>query len=675
MAPKLQPFDPYHKWLGIPREEQPPTHYRLLGIRPFESDPDVIEAAAEQRMAHLRSRQAGQHAAFSQQLLNQIAAARLELLIPERKREYDRNLHQKLRAEAAVIPVAEALPKAMPVAPVDPPFLPAPHAPVVTTARRPLPRRRRNALGPTLLLGSTLALAALIGGIVWWPSIKRELAGQQQPPRKARSTDSTSPLEPVPSTSNKVPLEDNPRHPKPAPTAVAQKPSAKRKAAPARVHEPVPRNEAVPEDEAPTPDAAEEKRPPVAVDSEPMRTPVPVEEELEQARAALRNIYKEDLAAAKGPQQKTQLASRLLQEGLTMEDDSAGRYALFEAARELTEAAGDPRMALRACDQLARYDVETLRIKRQSLESCGKQAKKPNDWRQLSSAAVEVLEQAVAADDYPAAQELLTTAKQFARKARESDLLADLDTKATELTAAASAYEEAKAALSRVETDANDAESHLVAGKYLGFFKGDWPQAMRHLSQGSDESLAELADRERERSFDPTSWLELGDAWSEQAAAAEAAERIHYQRRAVYWYRQALPSLSGLARARLEQKLKALPAEESTISHAAPKASSAPWQPLAGIWRVSYSNGVERQYEIDALGNVALDRGLQRGSLELRGNDVVLDFGDGKLERWVLNTGGLVVEHYDDARMYPGRASISGRGLKIASASKKSIRR
>ena len=32
-------FDPYYKWLGIPREEQPPNHYRVLGIRVFEEDP------------------------------------------------------------------------------------------------------------------------------------------------------------------------------------------------------------------------------------------------------------------------------------------------------------------------------------------------------------------------------------------------------------------------------------------------------------------------------------------------------------------------------------------------------------------------------------------------------------------------------------------------------------
>ena len=36
------PFDPYHKWLGISPKDQPPDHYRLLGIDRFESDLEVV---------------------------------------------------------------------------------------------------------------------------------------------------------------------------------------------------------------------------------------------------------------------------------------------------------------------------------------------------------------------------------------------------------------------------------------------------------------------------------------------------------------------------------------------------------------------------------------------------------------------------------------------------------
>ena len=76
-------FDPYHIWLGIPPEDQPPHHYRLLGVKAFEANVDALESAADQRMVHVRSFQGGKHAAESQKLLNELAAARLCLLSPE----------------------------------------------------------------------------------------------------------------------------------------------------------------------------------------------------------------------------------------------------------------------------------------------------------------------------------------------------------------------------------------------------------------------------------------------------------------------------------------------------------------------------------------------------------------------------------------------------------------
>jgi len=87
-------FDPYHKWLGIPPEHQPPNHYRLLGLELFESDPDVIESAAMRQMSHVRSFAISKHSEVSQSLLNEIAEAKLSLLPPERKKIYDEKLRK-----------------------------------------------------------------------------------------------------------------------------------------------------------------------------------------------------------------------------------------------------------------------------------------------------------------------------------------------------------------------------------------------------------------------------------------------------------------------------------------------------------------------------------------------------------------------------------------------------
>ena len=91
-------FDPYHKWLGIAQEERPPTHYRLLGLNPFESDPDVIEAAADRQMTYLQEVSQGSKAALAQRLLTELAEARICLLNREKKLVYDAGLRKKLEA-------------------------------------------------------------------------------------------------------------------------------------------------------------------------------------------------------------------------------------------------------------------------------------------------------------------------------------------------------------------------------------------------------------------------------------------------------------------------------------------------------------------------------------------------------------------------------------------------
>lgn len=96
-------FDPYRKWLGIPTKEQPPNHYRLLGIELFESDPDVIEAAADQRIQFVRTCASGRYSELSQEVLNELSEARVVLLNSEQKCFYDAGLRAETDARANLI--------------------------------------------------------------------------------------------------------------------------------------------------------------------------------------------------------------------------------------------------------------------------------------------------------------------------------------------------------------------------------------------------------------------------------------------------------------------------------------------------------------------------------------------------------------------------------------------
>jgi hypothetical protein len=101
----MSDFNPYHQWLGISETARPVSKYRLLGIDEFESDRDVISAAAEQRTIYLRTLQAGEHEVLVAQLLNEVSQARVTLLNADQKAEYDEELrkqqapHRKVQEE------------------------------------------------------------------------------------------------------------------------------------------------------------------------------------------------------------------------------------------------------------------------------------------------------------------------------------------------------------------------------------------------------------------------------------------------------------------------------------------------------------------------------------------------------------------------------------------------
>ena len=89
----------YQKWLGIPPEDQPPDHYRLLGLELFETDRPTIDAAAKRLMGMLQKQLAGPDQASVRKLLDEISEARRCLLLSDRKTAYDQLLRASLEAK------------------------------------------------------------------------------------------------------------------------------------------------------------------------------------------------------------------------------------------------------------------------------------------------------------------------------------------------------------------------------------------------------------------------------------------------------------------------------------------------------------------------------------------------------------------------------------------------
>lgn len=121
MSAATEVFDPYREWLGIEPAERPADHYRLLGLPPFEADAGKILAAADGRMTLIRSYQVGPRGNYTQNLLNELSAAKLCLLSPAAKAQYDQMLAVRLKGTA--LP-GTFFPTAFPLMALPPAFSP-----------------------------------------------------------------------------------------------------------------------------------------------------------------------------------------------------------------------------------------------------------------------------------------------------------------------------------------------------------------------------------------------------------------------------------------------------------------------------------------------------------------------------------------------------------------------
>lgn len=85
-------FDPYREWLGFDNKTASTTYYKLLGLREFESDQNLIATAADKAIRKLRSQRPGPHSAAWSKILDELQDIKACLLDDRKKAAYDEDL-------------------------------------------------------------------------------------------------------------------------------------------------------------------------------------------------------------------------------------------------------------------------------------------------------------------------------------------------------------------------------------------------------------------------------------------------------------------------------------------------------------------------------------------------------------------------------------------------------
>lgn len=594
-------FDPYRKWLGIPPEEQPPHHYRLLGLVPLESDTEVIATAADGRMALLKQFQNGPYSAYSQQLLNEVAAARLCLLHPEKRAAYDDELRKTLSDGSLKKPAAPAKASALPEIKID-------VEPVRRTgtahrgkgsavAEKPSSNRagaspatkgasaRPVWMKPVLIGAAALLLVSVAALGVWavvgggegrQPSAKagdkterstmggngavKASGARSQPagnakPNGGKKTGGTNGSPVDPSQAVAPPVE-----PRTLEDLLDPSVSAAQNSAPPAATEGSEQPDK-PQDKEPSEDAkpelpVEEATTTVAAPATVGKAPVPDAAAQQAAERQIREVFSKEFAEAKTAEGRKALAETLLAQAHQTDNTPEQRFMLYRLAIGLLIEAGEYQKSFAAIDAMGSlFAITPLNVKWALLDETVKNRALDNGTA-VFMAALPLVDAATAADDFEMAQKLSRTALTAARKSRDRQAEQTVGLRDREIERQKVRYAAVQKALQTLTEQPDDADAHKTVGLWYCLTKRQWEKGLPYLAKSGDKRWAEAAQLELAGATDPKELVALADQWWQVAERETVkAQRSAVEAHAVSLYEKALPKLAGLEKTRVEKRI------------------------------------------------------------------------------------------------------------------------
>ncbi|HEX4147699.1 MAG TPA: hypothetical protein VHY20_01875, partial [Pirellulales bacterium] len=295
------------------------------------------------------------------------------------------------------------------------------------------------------------------------------------------------------------------------------------------------------------------------------RLPVPSSADQQKALATLKDVFKDDFSAAKKAEDKAALAEKLLKQAQDSRDDPASVYVMLGEARNLAGDAADAALTVRLISELGnRFQVDPLELLAEDLERATQKSHPSAAFKAIAEAALEHVDEALDADQFPLAKRLSDVALAAARKAKDPTKLKTAIERNKGLATLKQQWDAAEEARTMLAKTPDDPEANLALGRYLCFVRSDWAEGLKHLARGGDTTLKELAAKSAADPQDAAGQAELGEAWAQAADAARGKSKPELQAGARYWYAKAQPALSGLAKAKADQRLKQLGSATTT---------------------------------------------------------------------------------------------------------------
>jgi uncharacterized protein (TIGR03067 family) len=287
------------------------------------------------------------------------------------------------------------------------------------------------------------------------------------------------------------------------------------------------------------------------------KTKPPSAKELAEATKLVKDLYKQDYAEAQdNPAARVKLAATLLKQAKDTKDEPAARFVLLREARDLAAQGGDLSLANEAIEETnAHFAVNPAELKAAAILAAAPVVS-ADKGKAVVELTLEVLSEVLQQDNLDTAHKLLKAATELANRSKSLGLLTRIEKRRAEVQAVEKALAQVKEYAEALKKNPEDAKANLEMGKYLCLLRGNWDRGLPLLAKGSDADLKDLAKKDLAKPKSSKAQVALGDAWWERCEAEKDPAKLHLQARAVHWYEQALPDLSGIAKVKLAKRVE-----------------------------------------------------------------------------------------------------------------------
>jgi hypothetical protein len=265
--------------------------------------------------------------------------------------------------------------------------------------------------------------------------------------------------------------------------------------------------------------------------------------------------------------------------------------------------------------------------------------------------ALDLLEEAKAAEDYALAAQIADTAQWAANKWKVLELVKRVADARKEVEAAGTEFHQVKKCIELLATDPDNPEANLAVGRFRCCFEDKWAEGLPLLARGSDKGLQAAAAKDMQDADTPAGCRQIGDLWYKQAERSFPVPiQPALRRRAVLWYQQAYADPGQKMPADVKGRIdKAVNKMEDLAPWAAVDAAEADWQ--SDCFHLKPYSAMRTRREYRGGIDVTVVARTEEGSIRLAA-------GDGALAVFNCEEGGLRLHRPDAA------GSADGKGMK-----------